>query len=155
MTSHPPEPPAQWPPPFPEDRQRPGIPAESPDGGGRRPAAPDERPPGSRPRYPADLRANGMPPPLADCPPERGYRPAPGHPSGIGSGPVGDPGYPDLPDYPQNTYSPRDPSGGGRAAGRLSGRRIPGGGVPGGGRRLVRGGRPGPPGGVPPPRQRA
>jgi uncharacterized Tic20 family protein len=121
MTSHPPEPPAQWPPPFPEDGptgrgQRPRTPAESPDGGGQRPAAPDEWPPGSGRRYPADLRgnghraaaaypANGMPPPLADRPPETGHRRAPGHPAGAGSGPGG---YPDLPDYPQNTYSPRD-----------------------------------------------
>jgi len=47
-----------------------------------------------------------MPPPPPDHPPEAGYRPTPGHPSGAGSGPDA---YPDLPDYPQNTYSPRDP----------------------------------------------
>jgi len=41
-------------------------------------------------------------------PPEAGYRPAPGHPSGAGSGPGGYPGYPDLPDYPPDSYSPRD-----------------------------------------------
>jgi uncharacterized Tic20 family protein len=122
MTSHPPEPPAQWPPPLPEEgpagrRQRPGAPEESPDGGGQRPGAPEEWPSGSRRRYPGDrpgnghraaasFAANGAPPPSADYPPETGYRPAPGHPSGAGSGPGG---YPDLPDYPQNTYSPRDP----------------------------------------------
>jgi uncharacterized Tic20 family protein len=121
MTSHPPEPPAQWPSPFPEDGpagrgQRPGTPDEPPDGDGQRSAAPDEWPPGPRRRYPADLRgnghraaaaypANGMPPPLADHPPEAGHRRAPGHPAGVGSGPGG---YPDLPDYPQNTYSPQD-----------------------------------------------
>src|SRR5690348_2399154 len=122
MTSQPPEPPAQWPPPFPGDGpagrgRRPGTPDQSPDGHGQRPATPDEWPPGSRRRYPTDLpgnghrataayQANGPPAPLADYPPETGYRPAPSHPSGAGSGPGG---YPDLPDYPQNTYSPRDP----------------------------------------------
>src|SRR5215510_13052932 len=132
MTSHPPEPPAQWPPPRPEEgpadggqrlgapeewpdggAQRPGAPEEWPDGGAQRPGAPEEWPSGSRRRYPGDrpgnghraaasFAANGAPAPSADYPPETGYRPAPGHPSGAGSGPGG---YPDLPDYPQNTYS--------------------------------------------------
>jgi uncharacterized Tic20 family protein len=122
MTSHPAEPPAHWPPPFPGDGpvgrgQRPGTADEPPDGGGQRPAAPDEWPPGPGQRHPTDRPgkghraaaarpASGMPPPLADHRPETGDRPAPGHPSGAGPGPGG---YPDLPDYPQNTYSPRDP----------------------------------------------
>jgi uncharacterized Tic20 family protein len=97
MTSHPPEPPAPWPPPSPEER---------PAGPGQRPGPPEEWPAGRRQRYPVDQLANGAPPPLADNPPETGYRPAPGDPSGSGSGPGG---YPDLPDYPQDTYSPRDP----------------------------------------------
>lgn len=110
MTSHPPEPPAPWPPPSPEER---------PAGRGQRPGAPEEWPAAPRHRYPADqpgnghraaasYPANGTPPPLADYPPETGYRPAPGHPAGGGSGPGGYPDYPDLPDYPQDTYSPRD-----------------------------------------------
>jgi uncharacterized Tic20 family protein len=110
MTSHPPEPPAPWPPPSPEER---------PAGRGQRPGAPEEWPAAPRQRYPADqpgnghrpaatYPANGAPPPPADHPPETGYRPAPGHPAGAGSGPGGHPDYPDLPDYPQDTYSPRD-----------------------------------------------
>jgi uncharacterized Tic20 family protein len=46
--------------------------------------------------------------PLADYPPETGYRHAPGRPPGAGPGPGGHPDYPDLPDYPRDTYSPRD-----------------------------------------------
>ena len=110
MTSHPPEPPAPWPPPSPEER---------PAGRGQRPGAPEEWPAAPRHRYPADqpgnghraaasYPANGRPPPLADHPPKTGYRPAPGHPAGGGSGPGGYPDHPDLPDYPQDTYSPRD-----------------------------------------------
>jgi uncharacterized protein len=122
MTSHPPEPPAQRPPPLPAEGpagrgRRPGTPDESPDGGGQRPGAPEEWPSGSRRRYPGDrpgnghraaaaFAANGAPAPSADHPPETGFRPAPGHPSRAGSGPGG---YPDLPDYPQDTYSPREP----------------------------------------------
>ena len=107
MTSHPPEPPAPWPPPSPEER---------PAGRRQRPGAREEWPAAPRRRYPADQPgnghraaathpANGTPPPPADYPPETGYRPAPGHPAEAGSGPGG---YPDLPDYPQDTYSPRD-----------------------------------------------
>ena len=110
MTSHPPEPPAHWPPPSPEERpagrgQPPGPPEE-------RPARPRQRHPGDQPgnghRAAATYPANGAPSPLADYPPEAGYRQAPGHPPRAGSGPGGYPDYPDLPDYPQDTYSPRD-----------------------------------------------
>jgi len=121
MTSHPPKPPAHWPPPFPEEGPAghgpgPGAPGESPDGGGQRPGAAGEWPAGPRQRSPGDLPgnghraaaylANGAPSPLADYPPQTSDAGAPGHPSGAGSGPGG---YPDLPDYPQDTYSPRDP----------------------------------------------
>ncbi len=109
MTSHPPEPPAPWPP----------SPEERPAGRGQRPGAPQEWPVGSRPRYPGDqpgngprpaaaYPANGLSPPLAEYPPEAGYRPAPGQPPEAGSGPGGYLDYPDLPGYPQDTYSPRD-----------------------------------------------
>jgi len=110
MTSRPPEPPAPWPPPSPEER---------PAGRGQRPGPPEEWPAGRRQRYPVDQPGNGhraaaypasgAPPPLADYPPDTGYRRAPGDPYGPGSGPGGYPDYPDLPDYPQDTYSPRDP----------------------------------------------
>src|SRR6266516_7687156 len=110
MTSHPPEPPAQWPPPsleeWPAGRgQRPGTPEEWP-------ARPRQRSPGDQPgnghRAAAAYPANGAPLPLADYPPETGYRHAPGHPPGAGPGAGGYPDYPDLPDYPRDTYSPRD-----------------------------------------------
>jgi hypothetical protein len=110
MTSHPPEPPAHWPPPSPEER---------PAGRGQPPGPPEEWParlrqrhlgdqPGNGHRAAATYPANGAPSPLTDYPPETGYRQAPGHPPGAGSGPGGYPDYPDLPDYPQDTYSPRD-----------------------------------------------
>ncbi len=124
MTSHPPEPPAQWPPPSAEERpagrgQRPGVPEEWPAGRGQRPGTPEGWPAGPRQRSPGDqpgnghgaaaaYPANGAPLPLADYPPETGYRHAPGHPPGAGPGPGGHPDYPDLPDYPRDTYSPRD-----------------------------------------------
>jgi uncharacterized Tic20 family protein len=134
MTSHPPEPPAHWPPPPQEERQagrgqRPGPPEEWPAGRGQppgppeewaagrgqRPGAPEGWPARSRQRHPGDqpgnghrAAANGAPSPPADYPPGTGYRQPPGHPSGAGSGPGGYPDYPDLPDYPQDTYSPRD-----------------------------------------------
>jgi uncharacterized Tic20 family protein len=138
MTSHPPEPPAQWPPPSAEERpagrgqrpgvpeewpagrgQRPGVPEEWPAGRGQRPGTPEEWPAGRGQRSPGDqpgnghgaaaaYPANGAPLPLADYPPETGYRHAPGHPPGAGPGPGGHPDYPDLPDYPRDTYSPRD-----------------------------------------------
>ena len=152
MTSHPPEPPAQWPPPSAEEgpagraqrpgtpeewptgraqrpgapeewpagrAQRPGAPEEWPTGRAQRPGAPEEWPAGPRQRLPGDqpgnghraaaaYPANGAPLPLADYPPERGYRHATGHPPGTGPGPDGHPDYPDLPDYPRDTYSPRD-----------------------------------------------
>ena len=113
MTSHPPEPPAQWPPPSPGERPGRGAP---------RPGAPEERPGGPHQRYPGDQPGNGrraaaasppasgVPPPLADYPPAT-HRPQAGHPAGAGPGPGGHPDhpdYPDLPDYPPETYSPRD-----------------------------------------------
>jgi uncharacterized Tic20 family protein len=109
MTTHPPEPPAPWPP----------SPDEQPASQAERPGAPDEWRPFERPT--ADQRGNGhraaaaargAPVPLADYPPEHGYEPAPGQPPGPGYGPddypdyPATPGYPDLPGYSRDGYEP-------------------------------------------------
>src|SRR5215471_13811195 len=113
MTSHPPEPSPPRPPP----------PEEGPAGHGQRPGRPDEwrafeRPPTGQRDQPvngyraaADYRRGAMPPPRTDYPPETGYEHAPDHPSLAGLGPDGyrsypAVGYPDMPDYPQDTYPP-------------------------------------------------
>jgi uncharacterized Tic20 family protein len=98
MTTHPPEPPARWPP----------SPDERPASQAERPGAPDDWRAFERPT--ADQRGNGHQ--AADYPPENGDEPAPGQPPGPGDGPDDYPdypatsGYPDLPDYPRAGYEP-------------------------------------------------
>jgi uncharacterized Tic20 family protein len=98
MTTHPPEPPAPWPP----------SPDEQPASQAERPGAPDEWRAFERPT--ADQRGNGHQ--AADHPPENGDEPGAGQPPGPGYGPddypdyPATPGYPDLPDYPRDGYEP-------------------------------------------------
>jgi len=97
MTSHPPEPPAPWPPPAPEERQAGrGQPAEAPGewrpGRGQHPGTPEEWPDyPDLPDYPPDSYSprdtyfSGYPsmpdyPPMPDYPAAVGYQPA-GYPS--------------------------------------------------------------------------
>jgi len=107
MTTHPPEPPAPWPP----------SPDERPADQAERPVAPDEWRAFERP--PADQAGNGRraavsaraaPPPLADYPPpENGYEPGPGQPAGPGYGPDGYPDYPATPGYRDYPATPGYP----------------------------------------------
>ncbi len=114
MTSHPPEPAAEWP-PSPEGR---------PAGHGPRPAAPpDEWPagtyhghtgemPAAGPRAPAGYPPNGVPLPLPEYPPPDPPRTTDfRHPdllSPTDFRPEGYPEYPPIPDYPPRTDYPQD-----------------------------------------------